>query len=196
MRRHTFIFIMTAALAFSAPALADSGQSNRLDGASRYFGNIVLIDQDGRRLRFYDDLLAGRVAVINGFFGGCTASCPVVLSNLAALHERLAIEGIDASFVSITVDPDGDTPERLPAIARRFGVSAGWHLLSGPPDSVRQVLSKLGLAPDPGDPADHLSVLYVANLRTGLWVKAFSTAPVDDLMSLIVQTANDSGSDG
>jgi protein SCO1/2 len=201
MRRRVFV---ATALAFAvSPALAralaqsgNGGQSRRLDGAGRYFGNLVLIDQDGRRLRFYEDLLDGRIAVINGFFGGCTASCPVVLNNLAALHERLAIEGIDASFVSVTVDPDGDTPERLPAIAQRFGVAAGWHLLSGAPDAVRQVLAKLGLAPNPADPADHLNVLYVANLRTGLWIKALSLAPVDDLMALVAKAASDSGSDG
>jgi protein SCO1 len=200
MRRRAFV---GAALAFAAsPVRAQSGpemprpQSRRLNGAGQYFRDLALIDQDGRRLRFYEDLLAGRVAVINAFFGGCTASCPVVLNNLAALCERLAIEGVDAIFVSVTVDPEGDTPDRLPEIARRFGVTRGWHLLSGPTDTVRRLLGKLGLTPEAGDPADHLNVLYVVNLRTGLWIKAFSLAPIDDLYSLIVEACDDRGNAG
>ena len=54
-------------------------------------------------------------------------------------------------------------------------------MLSGHPATVRQALHKFGLDTDPNDPGDHLNVLYMANLRTGLWEKVFSLAPLTDL---------------
>jgi protein SCO1/2 len=77
--------------------------------------------------------LAGRVYVVNFFFTQCPSICPALMQSMAELAKQLdarKIEGID--LVSISVDPDQDTPERLSEYGARIGAAAPrWHLLTG-----------------------------------------------------------------
>ena len=72
-----------------------------------------------------------------------------------------------------------------------MGADADWRMLSGDPATVRVALHKFGLDTKPDDPADHLNVLYMANLRTGLWKKALSLAPLESLAQLLQRVDSD-----
>jgi protein SCO1/2 len=168
-------------------------QAMRQPGAERWFGDLTLIDQDSQRVSLYEDLMAKHVVVVNAFYTGCRAACPQVMGTLAHLRGQVAIDGPETRFISITVDPEHDTPDRLALYARTMAAGADWRMLSGDPATVRAALHKLGLDVKPDDPADHLNVLYMANLRTGLWVKAFSLAPLDSLVQLLQRVDSDQG---
>jgi protein SCO1/2 len=166
-------------------------QTIRLPDPAHWFAGLSLIDQDGRKVQLYDELMARQIVIVNGFYAHCRASCPTVMNAIALLREKMAIDGIDASFISITVDPENDTPEMLQLYATGLGAKPGWHLLSGDPVAVRQALHKFGLDVDLNDPDDHLNVLYIANLRTGIWKKVFSLTPADALVRIIDAVSND-----
>ena len=161
-----------------------------LPDAAHWFAGLTLTDQDGHALQLYDDLMAGQVVVINNFYAQCRAACPLVMRNIALLRERAAIEGIAASFVSITVDPAHDTPEMLQLYANGLAIKPGWHLLSGDPAIVAKALHRFGLDADPADPSDHLNILYIANLKTGVWKKALSLMPPEDLARILDEVAS------
>lgn len=190
MRRR---FLAVLALLLLTGADYPPPQSVRQSGAAKWFGNMTLTDQDGRRVRLYEDLMEGHVVVVNSFYTGCRAACPQAMGTLANLQAKVAIDGIPARFISITVDPEHDTPDRIALYARSLDAGADWHMLGGDPAAVRQALHKFGLDADPDDPSDHLNVLYMANLRTGLWKKVFSLAPMDDLEQLLRQVEADHG---
>jgi protein SCO1 len=160
-----------------------------LPDAAHWFAGLTLTDQDGQALKLYDDLMAGQVVVINSFYASCRAACPLVMGNVALLREKAEIEGIKASFVSITVDPVHDTPEMLQLFAKGLTVKPGWHLLSGDPAAVGKALQRFGLDADPADPSDHLNILYIANLKTGVWKKVFSLTPPEDLARILDEVA-------
>jgi len=168
-------------------------QMMRQTGAAQWFGDIVLTDQTGRQVRLYDDLMAGHVVVVNAFYAGCHSACPEVMGMLSHLRAQLAVDEMSVRFISITVDPEHDTPERVAVYARALDTGDGWHMLSGDPSAVRQALHRFGLDTNPDDPSDHLNVLYMANLRTGLWEKVFSLAPLEDLERLLRRVAADGG---
>ena len=170
--------VAVLALLLSGAAAPSSAQQ---PGAARWFGNLTLTDQNGERLRLYEDLMAGQIVVVNAFYTSCRASCPLVMGTLSHLRARSLADGLTVRFISITVDPEHDTPERLELYAQTLEANADWNMLSGDPATVRQALHRLGLDTDPESPADHLNVLYMGNLRTGLWKKVFSLAPLDDL---------------
>ena len=72
-------------------------------------------------VRFYDDLLRDRVAIVNFMYTDCGEGCPLVTANLAELHRRLGPRvGRDILMLSITLTPEMDTPEMLSAYAARF----------------------------------------------------------------------------
>ena len=100
--------------------------------AAKYFSDVELIDQDGRKVRFYSDVLKGKTVVINALFTTCTNVCPPISRNLERIQEALGDRlGKDVFLVSITVDPVTDTPERLKEYAQKFHARPGWSFLTG-----------------------------------------------------------------
>jgi protein SCO1/2 len=178
-----------AALLMAAPLLA---QQSPQRPAEHYFGDIELVNQDGKSMRLYNDLMKDKVIVINSFFASCTGSCPVMSKSLATLQSRFADHlGRDLVLVSITVDPKHDTPAQLHAYAERWKARPGWYFLTGSKEKVDAALKKLGQYVDA--PSDHLNIVVIGNERTGLWKKAFGLAPSEELAKVVESVLNDRG---
>lgn len=189
--RRLFI-VLSFWLSLAVPAVAQQyppPRTMQLPDPAHWFGGVTLIDQDGSAVRLYDDLLAGQVVVVNAFYASCRSVCPPVMGNLALVQQKAAIEGIKVVFVSITIDPAQDTPQALQLYAARLEVQPGWHLLGGDPAMVTQALHRFGLEPNPNDPTDHLNIVYVANLRTGVWKKVFSLTPPEEIARIVSDVA-------
>ena len=140
------------------------------DQAEKYFPNLELLTQDGTQVHFYDDLLKGRTVLINFLFTTCKGVCSTMTANLARVQKYLADRlGRDIVMISISVDPETDTPPVLKAYAEKFNVQPGWYFLTGKKDNVEWVLYKLGgYVPDKND---HTSLLIVGNVAHGGWRK-------------------------
>lgn len=158
--------------------------------AKRYFTDVVLINQYGQRMRFYSDLIRGKVVIINVFFTSCTGVCPPMARTLAIIGERLADKlGKQVHIISISVDPVTDTPERLREFARRFNARPGWFFLTGERENVELALRKLGQYVDVRE--NHSNIIIIGNEPTGLWKKAFGLAPPEELMRVVESVLND-----
>ena len=158
--------------------------------AQRYFTDIVLVDQNGTSKRFYTDLLKGKVVVINSFFSSCKDSCPLMAGALAKVQDWLGDRlGTQAYLISISVDPETDTPERLKAYAERFKAKPGWFFLTGKKENVSLALRKLGQYVD--EKNDHLSMFLLGNDSTGLWKKVPGTARSDQVISALEPVLTD-----
>lgn len=156
-------------------------------GAAKYFSDVELINQDGQKVRFYSDVLKGKVVVVNAFFTTCTSVCPPMNRNLEkiqnALGERL---GRDVYLVSISVDPVTDTPPRLKEYAQKFNARPGWMFLTGKKENVDWALYKLGQYAETKD--DHKTIFIIGNEPKGLWKKAFGMAKAEELVRIVEAT--------
>jgi protein SCO1/2 len=164
-----------AALSFhlSAPPEAKP-QRGAAPRQSDKLSNIVLQTQHGKPVRFYDDLVRGRTVLINLMYSGCGDVCPANSAALATLHDLLGGRvGRDIAILSISIDPAGDTPERLKRYWAAFGAKPGWLFLTGKPGEVDRLRRELGLYdPDPVVDADitqHAGTLTVGNDRADTW---------------------------
>ena len=102
------------------------------DGASKRIPNVTLLDQDGKKVRFYTDLVQDKTVIISFIFTTCTASCSSVGATFARMQSLLRDKpGRDIHLISITIDPETDTPFRLREWAAQFGAAPGWTLLTG-----------------------------------------------------------------
>jgi protein SCO1/2 len=100
-------------------------------------GEFSLTDQEGRP--FGSAQLAGEVWIADFVFTSCPDVCPVMTSQMANLSRRM--DGHDVHFVSISVDPEHDTPERLREYAARYRADASrWHFLTGTEAQVRELV--------------------------------------------------------
>jgi protein SCO1/2 len=122
-----------------------------------------MIDQEGRP--FGSDELWGQVYVANFFFTTCTSICPPLMRSMKSLQERLGrtdVKGI--RLVSISVDPERDTPERLRTYAKQLGIDpARWTLLAGESDRLRELLEGGFKVPLGEPPAAGASVIDIAH---------------------------------
>jgi cytochrome oxidase Cu insertion factor (SCO1/SenC/PrrC family) len=161
-------------LAAGAPAAAEPAADPEAK-ARAWFTDTALVTQDGERVRFYSDALAGRVVVIDFIFTRCIGACPLLTSKLLQLRRELG-EGSDVRFVSISVDPDFDTPVELKRFARKHRADdPGWLWLTGDKASVREVLTRLGGWVE--RPEEHSTTFLVGNLRTARWTKVRPDLP-------------------
>lgn len=184
---------LAALLLTAAPPAAAERTAEQRAAARSWFTDTVLVDQDGEKVRFYSDLMDGKVVVIDSMFTTCVAVCPVLSRKMKAIAEAAGDRlGRDVQLISISVDPAVDTPAKMRQYAQRNGVPAeGWSFLTGPPEDVRAVLSKLGFAVDDKDA--HSTIVLIGNERTGLWKKANGLAPTEDLVAIFASVRDDAG---
>lgn len=152
--------------------------------AESYFGEIELVSHDGRTLRLYQDLMKNKTVVFSAFFSRCQAVCPPLNAKLLELQRALGPRvGKDVLFVSITVDPEFDTPARLSEMASKLHAGPGWLLMSGSPEKVHTALLRLGYATP--EKEAHSPLLVIAREQTGVWKKAHGFAPMEDLLQIV-----------
>lgn len=182
---------MTVLLAVTAPGWAHEGDGHRKDDradrvapdrvkqdgsrwGANYFPNVPLVTQDGKPVRFYDDLLKGKAVVINLVYTHCEDLCPLETAKLAQVQQLLGGRaGTEISFYSISIDPKRDTPEVLKAYAQKFRAGPGWVFLTGNEADIRLISKKLGLSSvtDFSDRDGHLASLMIGNEPAGQWMR-------------------------
>lgn len=195
-----FGFLLTAFLlacsggssAQTTPDRKPLPRQQRQEAAHKYFTDVALVNQHGETLRFYSDLIKGKVVVINVFFTSCHGSCPPMIMSMQKIQDQLGDRlGKDAHLISITVDPAIDTPAQLKEYAQRFKARPGWHFITGKKEAVEFALAKLGQAVKSRE--DHTNIFIIGNETTGLWKKAFGLANPQELLKVVASVADDKG---
>ena len=173
-----------------ALALVTAGSAHAADSpASKYFSGITLTDQNGKRVELYN-VMKGHTVVMYSFFSSCAASCPLMAHSLTTLQKRFADHlGRDLFFVSITVDPENDTPQKLKAYAVRNLAKPGWLFLTGSREEINHALKKIGQYTE--TPDGHMNVMVIGNDVTGLWMKAQGLAKAEELGDVIQKVIED-----
>jgi protein SCO1/2 len=179
----TIVLLVLAAV----PAIPQTGSP-----AHKYFTDVELLDQDGRPLKFYTDLIQGKVVIINTFFTTCVSVCPPMTRNLEQVQKWLGERlGKEVHIISISVDPLTDTPPRMKEYAARFNARPGWYFLTGSKENVDLALRKIGQFVESKD--DHSTVIIIGNEPTRLWKKAFGLAPAGELIKVAESVVLDKG---
>jgi protein SCO1/2 len=139
-----------------------------------YFPNTALTTHQGKKVRFFDDLIEDKVVVINFIYTSCPDACPLETARLVEVQRLLRDRmGKDVFFYSISMDPATDTPAVLAAYARRYRAGPGWLFLTGDEQEIKTLRRKLGLYPTGGEERlkDHNLSLLMGNQATGQWMK-------------------------
>lgn len=150
----------------------------------RSIPDAEVFDQDGKRIRFYSDLIKDKVVVVSFVFTTCTFICPMQgesFSKLqAVLGERL---GSEIHLVSVSTDPESDTPERLKIWGSQFRARPGWTLVTGKKSEIDKVA--VALTGAPAVKGEHSPVVFVGSDKTGRWIRAYGLGEPGKFASLI-----------
>ena len=177
------LFIVPAILCLLASLSAQDSVSNApVTQIKLVVPDVTVVNQSGEKLRFNSEVIGNRVAVVNSFFTSCTAFCPLTQERLSRLAKKLGDRmGKDVVFVSISVDPQRDTPPQMKVWGEKFHIGHGWTLVSGKKDGIEVLLKSFGLYVDM---QRHQSALIIGNQRQG-WVRVSSWASPARLAQVI-----------
>ena len=178
--RFTAAIIATAVALATGAAAAEQETRYTRTVAGYEVPDVTLIDQDGnpKRLR---ELTAGSAPVLLDFiYGTCTTICPVLSAGFTSLQRRLAKEGSEVRLISVTIDPEYDTPEIMKAYLARYKAGPGWDFLTGSREDIGAVMrafdayvpNKMG----------HLPVTFLRQ-RDGRWVRIYGLIGTAELLA-------------
>ena len=140
----------------------------------RLFPDVELITHNRRQMRFYSDLLEGKIVVLNLMYADCTGVCPTITAHLLRAQRILGQRvNYPIQIYSLTINPKEDTPEKLREYAQMHGISRNWTLLTGKPEKLELLRRSLGYVdPKPDldkDKARHSGMLRYGNEPQCLW---------------------------
>ena len=163
---------------------------------SDQFSDILLTTQHGEQVRFYDDLVKDKVVIINLMYTTCVKICPGTAANLMKVHDVFGERmGRDVSILSISIDPDVDTPERLKRYWETFGSKSGWLYLTGDYDEIDRLRHELGVYDlDPiidADKTQHSGIVTSGNDRTNRWIALPALMHAEQMAQSIARTTWD-----
>jgi protein SCO1 len=167
------------------PAVVPAAADDHPWGAN-YFPNVPLVTQDGKTVRFYDDLIKDKRVLVNFIFTRCTDICPLATAKLAQVQKLLGPRiGRDVFIYSITLDPEHDSAKELKAYAAKYGVGPGWLFLTGTRADIDAVRFKLG---ERRDKTEHPNIVRLGNGTTDQWMRLPLSGDVTQLVSEIGKT--------
>jgi len=154
-----------------APAASEaSGDAPCFETERSYFTDLPYQTQEGETVRFFSDVLLGRTVLIGFIFTRCEDACPLLTAKMIQAAELFRATGTGpVSLVSISVDPENDTPAALAEFARKHGPAEDWTLLTGTVEDVAQVLKRFGQHTD--DPRNHSTLMLAGNVNARRWMK-------------------------
>jgi cytochrome oxidase Cu insertion factor (SCO1/SenC/PrrC family) len=160
--------------------------------AEGHFPNVVLVNQDNQRVHFYDDLIRGKLVVINFMFTSCESLCPRTTGNLVKVQNLLGDRlGRDVHMISISVDPANDTPASLKKYTQTFQVKPGWQFVTGSRADIELIRQKLGVyekdKEKDADKNQHTGMLIYGNEATGRWNKVYAMSDPGLIVSNITR---------
>ena len=131
-----------------------------------YFPNHQVINQDGKVLNFYDDLIDGKIVIVNFIYTHCPDMCGLSTARMSYVRDELGDRiGKDIFIVSVSLDPERDTPEALQTYSEAFGRQEGWDFITGDPEQIKEIRFKLGERAR--KPSEHRTDMTIGNDNTG-----------------------------
>jgi cytochrome oxidase Cu insertion factor (SCO1/SenC/PrrC family)/cytochrome c2 len=182
MRYLRLMAAAAVAVAVGATAIWNFGdrKAQERPWGESYIPNSTVMTQRGKPVKFYDDLIKGKIVIISFIYTSCTDICPLTTARVAQLEEKLGdMVGREVFFLSMTVDPEHDTPERLKEYAERFGAGPGWSFVTGKPADIRAINYKFG--DRSGVISEHRNEIVMGNDTTGEWQKDSVFGDIDRL---------------
>lgn len=165
-----------------APSLAWPGGNTYQRSLGNYqLPDVVLQDADARPVRLREALAGNDPVMLNFIFTTCSTVCPIMVRVFAELPSRLGPAAKNLRMVSITIDPEYDTPSKLKGYAQNFAANPRWALLTGRAQDI--VAVQRAFNSWRGDKMGHEPLTLFRHASGQPWVRIDGFATPDELAS-------------
>jgi protein SCO1/2 len=170
----------TAASRAASPSIETTAARASRSIAAYSVPQVELVRDDGRVVRLADELADSRPVVLNFIYTTCNGICPMLSETFSFLQSKLGAQRDSVRLVSISIDPEQDTPQRLAAYAKRFHAGPEWHHYTG--TLAASVLVQRSFGVYRGDKMSHTPVTLLRPAPGMPWVRFDGYATADELI--------------
>ena len=158
----------------------DGAHATNIRSVSIAVPDVRLIRDDGRQVSLLREVDDGRPVVLNFIFTSCGSTCPLMSQIFSEFQRRLDSTGPGVHLMSISVDPEEDTPARLLEYAHRFGARPGWQHYTGTLEA--SVAAQRAFGVYRGDKMSHVPATLMRAGPGQPWVRIDGLATPDELL--------------
>lgn len=148
----------------------------------------MVLDQNGKQLNFYTDLIKHKTVAINFVFTSCTSSCPLSTAVFRQVQKGSGIQ--QAQLITISVDPVNDTPEKFLLFSKKFNAQQGWAFITGEKTVISGLLKNLGVYS--ASKNEHTNMVIVGNDATQTWTRLYGFPQADEIIVALKNVAGKS----
>lgn len=143
--------------------------------------DVTLVNQDGKRVKFKSLFNSNKPVVVDFIYGTCTTICPVLSAGYVNLQRKLGPKSGNVHLISISIDPENDTPKVMKEYLKRYRAMPGWDFFTG----SRADIDKVMHAFDAYIPNKmyHYPLTLILDPKNGKWVRVFGLTSTSEFMN-------------
>ncbi len=195
-----FFFLIAAFGNINSLYAADSSAANFQSDASQYsystvtanysVPDVMLTDGNGKPVKLMKLLAQPRPVLLQFVFASCSTICPILSATFFQTQTELDRMSLDYQMVSISIDPEYDTPERLAAYAKRFHAGSHWRFLTGQKQDIHRVMSAFEALYQGDNKMYHQSLFYLRAAPDLPWIRIEGFLNVAELVKKFRSVVN------
>jgi protein SCO1/2 len=133
--------------------------------------DVVLVDQNGTKVRLKEMLQSNKPVIVDFIFGTCTTICPILSAGFVNLQNKLGADAQKVHLVSISIDPENDTSKVMKDYLKRYRAKPGWDFYTGSRKDIDSVMKAFD-AYIPNK-MSHYPLILIRPPADGKWVRIF-----------------------
>ncbi len=142
--------------------------------------DVSVLSENGNKLSFLKELDDGRPVFMNFIFASCSAICPMLSHVFAKVQDKLEKKGQKFHLVSISIDPENDTPSKLNEYAHKFAAGPNWNFYTGTVETSLAIQKAFNVYR--GDKMNHSSVFLMRAAPGKSWLRLDGFMSPDEII--------------
>jgi len=168
---------------------AEAGEKGYQRSVEQYVvPDVVLVDQNGAKVRLKDLLQTDKPVVLDFIFGTCTTICPILSAGYVNVQNKLGPDSQAVRLVSISIDPEHDTPKVLKEYLKRYRAKQGWDFLTGSREDIDKVMTAFGAYIQ--NKMSHYPLTLIRSPHDGTWIRLFGLMSTAEFMNEVQKVNN------
>jgi len=173
-----FFSLLLAAL---APGRAQAAERRYKRTVEKYVvPDVTLINQNREKIKLAEILNADKAVLLDFIYGTCTTICPVLSAGFSNMQRKLGADSDKVQMISISIDPEYDTPEVMAEYLARYRAKPGWMYLTGAREDINQVMHAFDAYVQ--DKMSHYPITFLRAPGDTHWVRIYGLIGTKDLL--------------
>ncbi len=142
--------------------------------------DVTLINQEGAKVKLRELMLSDKPVLVDFIYTTCTTICPVLSANFTNFQKQFAAKAGTFHLVSLSIDPENDTPEAMKAYLQRYYAQTGWDFLTGSRNDIDKVL--VAFEANTETKMDHYPLILIKSPSEKQWLRIYGLIGTTELI--------------